>query len=174
MSGKAVLNWVSAMESDFSHYIVERSYDGKEYDDVTMIFSHPIHGSDAGYSYTESFKSPSHALVYYRLKMVDKDGSIKYSYIRILKMNAKQEGLAITTYPNPVASELRITIPAAWQDQQVVYDMFSTNGKMVKRYISNHASQTETLQLNDINAGTYVIRLSSGSESAVQQIVKSK
>jgi len=45
---------------------------------------------------------------------------------------------------------------------------------MVKRLVNDHASQTETLQMADVFPGTYVIRLSSGSESAVQQIVKTK
>jgi hypothetical protein len=138
-----------------------------------MIFS-TSNGSDASYSYSENLKGIAAGLVYYRLKMVDNDGSFKYSYIRILKINAKKDGLAVSAYPNPVVSELRITIPAQWQDQQVVYDMFSTTGKMVKRFITNKASQTETLQMADMNAGTYVIRLSSGNETAVQQIIKSR
>jgi hypothetical protein len=174
VSGKAELSWSSGLESNFSHFVIERSYDGKEYDDITMVFSNGQHGSDASYSYSENIKSATSGIVYYRLKMVDNDGSFKYSYIRILKLNMKNEGLAITTYPNPVASELRITIPAKWQDQKVVYDMFSSNGQMVKRYVANKASQTETLYLNDINAGTYVIKLSSGNESAMQQIIKSR
>ena len=39
---------------------------------------------------------------------------------------------------------------------------------------AKHARQTETLQIADVFPGTYVIRLSSGSEAAVQQIVKTK
>jgi hypothetical protein len=108
--------------------------------------------------------------VYYRLKLVDNDGAFKYSQVRILKLNSKAAAVTISTYPNPVQSELRITIPDEWQAKRVVYDMFSTNGKMVKRLVNDHASQTETLQMADVFPGTYVIRLSSGSESAVQQL----
>jgi hypothetical protein len=113
-------------------------------------------------------------LVYYRLKMVDTDGAFKYSPVRILKVNSRNTGVAISTYPNPVQSELRITIPDEWQSQKVVYDMYSSSGRMIKRVVNDHASQTETLQMADVFPGTYVIRLSSGNESAVQQIVKSK
>src|SRR5207244_6412811 len=109
-----------------------------------------------------------------KLKMVDNDGTYCYSPVRILKLNAKNTGVSISTYPNPVQSEVRITIPDEWQSKKVVYDMFSTSGIMVKSFINDHASQTETLQMTDIYPGTYVIRLRSGSESAVQQIVKTK
>lgn len=106
--------------------------------------------------------------------MVDIDGKYKYSAIRILKIDASGSALTVSTYPNPVANELRITIPAQWQDQKVVYDMFNTSGKMVKRQVSEHASQTEVLYLSDVTVGSYVIRLSSGEQSLAQQIVKSR
>lgn len=173
-SNKAMLNWVSSAEINFSHYILERSMDGRNYSDVTMVFGNSSQVGDLSYSYSEDLGKVSSGLYYYRLKLVDIDGSYKYSKVRILKLNSKNAGVAVTTYPNPVANELRITIPSEWQDRKVVYDMFSTNGKMVKRVVSNSASQTETIYLNDIHPGTYVIRLSSGAESAVQQIVKSK
>lgn len=172
-SGKALLNWTST-ETKFSHYIIERSTDGKNYSDRTMLFATGNQNSDASYSFSESVGGVSDGLLYYRLKMVDIDGSSKYSQIRILKLNAQKSGVAISTYPNPVQSELRITIPDSWQSQRVVYDMYSANGTRIKRQVNERASQTETMQLADVYPGTYVIRLSSGSESAVQQIIKSK
>lgn len=172
-SGKAMLTWTAASEVKFSHYIIERSTDGKLFSDVTMIFSASSNIPESSYSFSENVTSFS-GLVYYRLKMVDIDGTYKYSQIRILKLNAQSGSLTISTYPNPVQNELRITIPDSWQSQRVVYDMFTANGQMLKRIVNDHASQTETLQLADMYPGTYVIRLTSGSESAVQRIVKSK
>ncbi len=172
-SGKALLNW-TASETKFSHYIIERSTDGKSYSDRTMVFATGKESIDASYSFSENVSGVSEGLVYYRLKMVDIDGAFKYSQIRIIKLNSQKSGLAISTYPNPVQSELRITIPDSWQSQRVVYDMYSSNGTRIKRYVNDRASQTETIQLADVYPGTYVIKLSSGSESAVQRIIKSK
>jgi hypothetical protein len=174
VSDKVILNWVADLEQSFSHYIVERSTDGKVYNDATIIFGYAGYTQNASYTYTEAVRKGSAGLVYYRLKMVDIDGSYRYSAIRILRLNNSDQSVAITTFPNPVASELRITIPRQWQDQKVVYDMYSTNGTIVKRHISYHASQTESLNVSDMAAGTYIIKLTSGTESAVQQIVKSK
>jgi hypothetical protein len=172
-NGKASLKWVSATELNFSHYSVQRSFDGKDFTDVSMVLSSGKDLNNVSYAYTENVSNVN-GLVYYRLKMVDIDGKYKYSAIRILKVNAAGSALSISTYPNPVANELRITIPSQWQDRKVVYDMFNTSGKMVKRYVSQRASQTEVLYLNDVNAGSYVIRLSSGDETLAQQIVKSR
>jgi hypothetical protein len=173
VSGKASLKWVSSSEVNFSYYSVQRSFDGKDFSDVTMILSDGKKVNDASYTYSESIGKAS-GLIYYRLKMVDVDGQYKYSAIRILKVDASNAALTLSTYPNPVANELRITIPVQWQDRKVVYDMYNTEGKMIKRQVSERASQTEVMYLNDVNAGSYVIRLSSGDQSLAQQIVKSR
>jgi hypothetical protein len=173
VSGKASLKWVSSAEVNFSHYSVQRSFDGRDFSDVTMIMSDAKKLNDVSYTYSENIGKAT-GLIYYRLKMVDIDGKYKYSAIRILKMDASGAALTLSTYPNPVANELRITIPAQWQDRKVVYDMFNTEGKIVKRQVSERASQTEVLYLSDVNVGSYVIRLSSGDQSLAQQIVKSR
>lgn len=173
VSAVAVLSWQSEMEKEFSHYVVEKSTDGKAFHYLTMVFANEQQSTGLRYSYSENLAKSASGMLYYRLKMVDTDGTYSYSHVRMLKLQAPANQAAIAAYPNPVVSELRITIPANWQDQRVVYDMFSANGKMVKRMVSNHASQTETINMDDVQPGTYVIRLSSGEGSAVQQIVKS-
>lgn len=170
-NSKVALQWSTADEVNFSHFLLQRSTDGKEFANVTMIMSNS-HSLDYSYGYTESFNQNAPAILYYRLKMVDIDGTFKYSNIRVVKMNGFSSQLTVSTYPNPVTSELRITIPANWQNHEVSYDVVNLNGNIVKHKVANNASQTETFQVNDLKAGVYVIRLKSGSESAVQQVVK--
>jgi hypothetical protein len=171
MSSKVVLDWASAEQVNFSHFVVERSTNGKEFNDVTMIFA-AENSTAANYTYSEAVRESASGLIYYRLKMVDQDGSFKYSAIRIIKLNQKNSQVAVTTYPNPVTSELRITIPANWQNKKVTYDVINLNGVVVKHSVNENASQTETLQANDLKTGTYVIRINAGIESATQMIVK--
>ncbi len=67
-SSQVILNWVSALEVNFSHYVVERSYDGKEFDDVTMVFSKEQQTADISYSYSEVLRPNVSGIIYYRLK----------------------------------------------------------------------------------------------------------
>lgn len=173
-SSKTVLNWVSSMEDKLSHYVVERSKDGKEFDDVTMIFANGSMTTSASYSYSDNIGSNASGLLYYRLKMVDENGEYRYSAVRIIKLNNRNQGVAISTYPNPVANELRITIPASWQNKQVAYQMYDLRGQMVKHFVSENQGQTQSVQMHDVAAGVYTIRLSAGDEMAVQRIVKTR
>lgn len=171
MASKVVLDWATSEEVNFSHFIVERSANGKDFKDVTMIFTDE-NSMKFKYSYSEAVNESASSLLYYRLKMVDQDGSFKYSAIRIIKLNQKNTQVTVSTYPNPVTSELRITIPSGWQNKKVTYDMINLSGVVVKHSVTQNASQTETLQVNDLRAGTYVIRLNAGNESSTQMIVK--
>jgi hypothetical protein len=172
-SSKVQLTWESSMETNFSHYIVERSTDGKEYKQVTMVFSEEEEPKPV-YNYSENVSASAQGLVYFRLKMVDRDGKFTYSSVKIVRLSGSDNSVAVSVYPNPVTSELRITVPDGWQDQEIVYDLFNTSGALAKKVVSNKASQTESLPMSDIQAGSYVIRLTNRTETASQKILKSR
>ena len=168
---KVVIDWTTGEEINFSHFVIERSTNGLDYKEIAVVFGDNNAGNNA-YAYTDAVNTNASGLIYYRLKMVDRDGTSKFSNVRIVKLNAKNAIVTVSTYPNPVTNELRITIPANWQNKQVSYEMISLNGVIVKQQINQHASQTETIMVNNLQSGNYVVRLKAGSESAVQMIVK--
>ncbi len=75
------LEWSTGNEDNFSLFVVERSSDGENY---FMIAQLPATGSFSEYQYTDS--SPLDAdmqrTFYYRLKMVNRDGSFRYSEVQ--------------------------------------------------------------------------------------------
>jgi hypothetical protein len=170
---KATLNWASSQEKNFSHYVIEKSFDGSEFNDVAIVFANGNTDTRSDYSYTDNVNTSSKGVIYYRLKMVDIDKNIRYSSTRIIRIGDEKQQLSIITYPNPVTTELRITIPSSWQNKTVSFDLYNTNGQIVKRSISNRAGQTQVMMLNDIANGIYVMKASDGTETAIQRIVKS-
>jgi hypothetical protein len=170
-SSKVQLIWKVSEEVNFSHFIVERSVNGKDFQDATMIFA-DAHSMDYSYNYSETLNQNASGVIYYRLKMVDRDGEFKYSDIKIVKLNGRNELVTISSFPNPVTSELRITVPSSWQDKKVTYELVNMNGVVIKQQVKDRPSQTETMQVGDIGTGVYIMRLKAGDESAMQQIVK--
>jgi hypothetical protein len=165
-----VLNWASVKEENFGHYTVQRSNDGFSYSDIAIVFGNNS-ASSAGNAYTYTDKSNQSKVAYYRLNMVDKDGSSKYSSVKIIR-NTDDKDASITTFPNPATNQLRVAIPNDWQNQQVTYSIYNINGSAIKNKVSVQASQTETFNISDLKAGTYFIKVTSSGCLSVRQFVK--
>lgn len=169
---KVVLNWTTGMEKELSHFVVERSIDGTTYSEAGMVFAGGTSGVKRNYSFTDQLVSSPKGIVYYRLRMVDVDHKYQHSAIRIIRTNETFASVKMQAYPNPAVDELRITVPAAWQNKSVNYQVFNTNGQMVKQVVNNAASQTETINVRELGAGLYVVKATNGTESATQRIIK--
>lgn len=99
--GKAVLDWLTAEETGFSHFIVEKSLDAKAF---TAIGEVSAKGSGNSYGFTTD---QTEALVYYRLTMVDTDGTTAPSKIIPVALDDSQSP-SFMVYPNPTADYLQI------------------------------------------------------------------
>lgn len=170
---KVELKWTTASEINLSHFVVERSTDGINFSDAGIVFAFGNTTDKMNYSFPDMITELQATIIYYRLRSEDKDGSAKYSDTRIIRIN-KQTGNKITImiYPNPVTNELRITNPASWQNEQVVYELFSANGIVVKRSVTGNSSQTETINVSNLSPGFYILRATSNGEIAQQRIIK--
>ena len=87
------LDWTAATETDFSNYEVQSSADGSAF---KTIASKPVNGPNQKYTYQDP--SPRQGNVYYRLKMVNIDGSFEYSKVIAMKLNCDRSEIVV--YPN--------------------------------------------------------------------------
>jgi hypothetical protein len=171
---KVELTWSTSMEKNVSHFVIERSTNGTDYSDVGMLFTNGDSEIQRDYKFNDDVKQISKGVIYYRLKIVDLDARFEYSPVRVIKISTQNQSLSVLAFPNPVTGNLRITLPTAWQDAKITIDMVNTNGQVVKRIVNNRANQTETLNVSDLSVGIYMVRVSNGSETAIQRIVKTK
>ena len=169
---KVILNWATAQEKNSSHFTIEKSLNGKDFSDAGILFSMGNSELPQQYSFTDELRTGEKGIIYYRLKMVDMDGKSKHSPIKVVRIGDQKANVSILVYPNPVASELRVTLPANWHDQKVIIDVYTTNGILAKRFVTNNASQTETIDVRALAPGSYMVRSSTGTDSASQQIIK--
>jgi hypothetical protein len=126
------------------------------------------------YSFTDNIPEGNAGAIYYRLRSVDLDGTAKVSDIRIVRIGKSSNLVKVAAYPNPVVSEVRVTIPQNWQGAALTYQVVTMSGQVVKSVKVQMASQTQTIGMNDVPAGVYVIKVSNGTETGVQQIMKAK
>jgi hypothetical protein len=172
---QVVLNWSTDMEKDFSHFVVQKSGNGKDYTDASVLFTDGNSSIRREYSFKDDLKNTGSGLAYYRLKMVDLDGSYKLSDVRIIKLTQDNAAQSITVYPNPVVSgDLRITLASDWQEKAVHIQVLNANGTSVMQFERSRASQTESINVNNLRPGLYVVSVSNGTGSALQRFIKTK
>lgn len=173
-NSKVDLKWTTASEVNVSHFIVEKSTDGINYSDAGMAFAYGNATDKTNYSLSDNNVNTSRAaVIYYRLRSVDIDGKSELSETRIIRIGKQNENtISIVAYPNPVSNEVRITIPANWQNKQVSYELISANGQPVRKTVSANSSQTETINTSSLTPGFYFVRVMCEGQVAQQKIVK--
>ncbi|PWJ48861.1 putative secreted protein (Por secretion system target), partial [Dyadobacter jejuensis] len=142
---KVAIDWKVAAEKDFGYYEVQRASDAKSFIGIATI-----EGSNrTNYSYEDV--SPLVGTSYYRLKMVDLDGSYAYSHIR----SVARTGVSVMLYPNPVVHTLKV------QD-----DAWSTVNSITIYNISGISVMTRTgkqlsneLDIRSLQDGAYTLKL---------------
>lgn len=166
---KVWLTWGASQEENLSHYCLERSFDNKNYEQAALLFpSEDVTGLN-NYSYKDAIKNSAATVIYYRLKMVDKDGRFKYSETKFVRPGNGSNSAKITAYPNPVVNELYLSIPQNWQNRTVNGQLLNTNGSIIKTFNIQHSA---ILAMSDVPAGTYYIKVVTGKETSIQPIVK--
>ena len=152
------LDWQTATELNNSHFDVEWSTDGINFERISQV-------QGAGTTnnvqfYTSLHTSPAQGLNYYRLKQVDlPTGQAgfdeKYEYTDILSVNYE---LGITNYglkifPNPASNF--ITIDGIEEGE--IVQVFNVNGQLVKTFYQNVS--TQQTDVSDLPSGTYFVKI---------------
>jgi hypothetical protein len=169
---KVWLAWSTKQEDNLNYYGIERSFDNKEFEQIALLF--PVEDLSTGnnYSYKDPVNNIKATVIYYRLKMVDKDGKYKYSETRTVRMGSPNSGSAkLTIWPNPVGNELHVSVPSNWHDQTVSCQLLNIMGSIIKSF---NILQSATIGMADVPAGTYYIKVATGKEISTQTIIKSR
>ncbi len=104
IEGKIVrLHWTTASEVNTDYFMMERSTDAVNYISIGKIKASAKPGSNWQYSFAD--ESVGNKICYYRLRMIDKDGSFTYSPVCKVSW---QDNLKIAVYPNPAKGYLFI------------------------------------------------------------------
>jgi len=127
------LIWATEAESNMSHYELQRSSDGRNFTSIQSIQS-TNSVSKINYSYND--KKPINGIAYYRLKLVEIDGSATYSKIVTVQFAT---GNTITVYPTlwKKGTTLNISNP---NNEKLTAFFFTASGQHVGISTTNNSS----------------------------------
>jgi len=171
-NSKVDLQWSTTSEKNASHFVIEKSIDGKNFTDAGTVIANGTTLNKSNYNFQDNTGSYS-GVIYYRLRQVEISGKIEYSGTRIVRtVKQSVNTVAVLLYPNPATDEVRIAIPNNWQNKRVVYELYNASGQIAKRMETSNSSQTEKLNIMSLAPGFYIVRVSCDGVVAQQKIVK--
>ena len=164
------LHWEVASAYDFSHYVLERSADGREFEVVTIVQG-TFHHTPKTYTYSEALPQST---TYYRLKMVDVDGSFSYSEIEVIESYCEKSTRNIRVFPNPMMtnhSELNMIIEGIAGNQTI--QIMDSRGVLMKEVHIDIQQDIYQLRLNldEFPVGNYFIRFKGDRSITIRFVV---
>ncbi|MGB4970158.1 MAG: T9SS type A sorting domain-containing protein [Saprospiraceae bacterium] len=147
--GTVHLKWLTASESNVSHFVIQQSKDGKFFNDIAKLkatgdskilksYSHEVKTSGIG---------TGNSTIYFRLKSVDRDETFNYSQIIYI---GKKEKNKIEIYPNPSSHVLNLGFDFLEGDQ---LSMTTIHGQKVPL----HWLDEKTLDIQELQNGIYFL-----------------
>lgn len=163
------LNWETENQVNFDRFEIERSSDGKNFNAIGTRAAQTAGNGRLYYMFNDDLSSTNGTAFYYRLKMVDEDGSFKYSSVILIRRD--QSAIkGITMSPNPVVSGIatvRFSSSAAGIAEFRVTDM---SGKMILQQQNKMYDGTNSVTINNIDRlqpGLYLLQMTNGEERSV-------
>ncbi|MCB0568881.1 MAG: T9SS type A sorting domain-containing protein [Phaeodactylibacter sp.] len=153
----ARLEWATAGEEHFDAFEVERSRDCRQFHHIGRVEGKGLTGIGSSYAYTDNGLWQN-GLYYYRLKMVDADGSFEYSPIRTVEAAFAVETLA--AIPNPAREEALLQWAGA-SEGTATLSVYSILGELTYRQpIETHNGANQfRLGLSGRKPGLYLIEI---------------
>lgn len=163
VNGEAKLAWATATEENFSHFDLQKQDAPGHFTNLATI---PAKGNSSQYNYTDKLME---GINYYRLKMVEKDGSAEYSGIVSIKEDAASK---ISLQPNPVSNGIALVVKIPVAAQQSYMQVIALDGKVLA--IQNIAAGSTMVRLNTdaLAKGTYFLKYVNNTGQQLQRFVK--
>lgn len=149
----AKIEWSTSQEINSAYFDVMQSEDAKSWKTLARVNAYGDTKVKQVYSFTD--QTPSSGVNYYRLKMVDNDGTFSYSRIKDLNFDG---GLKLAVFPNPVSDFVKVLDIEKYAVNQI--SIIGVNGSVM--YQTN-TMPSDGISVKSFEAGYYFVRITEKS-----------
>jgi hypothetical protein len=160
--------WKLEIASTIRTVILESGTDGsgfsKAYEETPAINSQRIESSFKDFDIADK--------KYYRLKMINTDGSIEYSSVLLLRREVKANTVIVS--PNPADGFVNIIMNRE-KAAPLTIKLVDATGKILLTKTQMSAAGNQTIQLNNLEkiaTGTYIIQIWDGEKITTHKLIK--
>ncbi len=168
VSTSAVLEWSTDFEESNSHFIIERSSNGRDFKQYAKINSKGNTTTGHQYSYTDA--NPTNAKNYYRLVQYDLDNKSTYYGIKLLSFDLASQ---IRIMPNPVAENFSISIQSL-QTGNAHITVLDMHGKTITSFTINIRKGANAIPVvsKDWPGGLYSVKIEQDGIISTHKVIK--
>jgi trimeric autotransporter adhesin len=163
IDNSAKISWATEQETNTSHFIIERSVDGRTWNTIATVAA--AGNSSSRVTYNAYDNAPIKGINYYRLKQVDKDAKFEYSAVRtaLFKTNYTAQ-----VTPNPAKDFINLYINKLG-NQAATIQLLNTEGKIVYSTVSSQSN----LQISTagISQGLYFVKVIDANNVTTLRVV---
>ncbi|MCE7041221.1 C25 family cysteine peptidase [Dyadobacter sp. CY312] len=146
---KVKLEWSTAWEKNNSHFLVERSYNGKQFEEIGRIEGKMDTDYENSYQFVDI--QPNAGTNYYRIKSIDQiPGNVDNNFSKIVSVEIPNSN-QVVVFPNPVIDkfEIKLNIPTKFKSWRLV----NQSGVQLLR------GANKTPSIGKLDAGIYILEI---------------
>ncbi len=166
---KAVLKWKSSYEENLKDFVIEKSFNGKNFSPFKNVTPKNISGS----VYNLVDDALANGNNFYRLKVINLDGTIDYS--AIVKINYTKGAAANWfIYPNPVQGNAASLVYQSTTSKIIAVNVTDIAGKIIstKSYNITPGNNKINIPAEKISSGMYIIKIISEGKAETAAFIK--
>jgi hypothetical protein len=149
------LFWATATEENSDFFEVQRSADGQSFETIGTVQA-SINSNEAK-NYTFDDVNPLTGINYYRIRLINKDGSSEFTDIIALEVGQNNNGYSF--YPNPAEDKITYQFLSN-SNEEVMIEVIDVLGRTVlnKKISALSGNNIQSLNLSELLPGSYTIR----------------
>jgi hypothetical protein len=165
-----LLNWRAYADADAKGFEVQRSVDQVNWENIGWVdLNKSVFTAD--YSLTD--QSPHQGRSYYRLKLVEKSGSSRYSAIRLIQIDQLLNKLKL--YPNPANNSVTLSLNSTGNNPATLI-IRSLSGQVFykKTILLTDGTNLHNIDLNRMSNGLYVVEVQTNDSRYLNKLTVSR
>ena len=162
-----VLSWQMNDVNNINYYKLESSSDQVKFDSLTAINNN----GNTNFIYNDYRKNEG--TMYYRLSIINKNGTIDYSQIVALTRDENSSLQFISVHPNPAVNNISVVIFAKKNDNAniIIYNAYGQKNISISNYL-NAGYNKINIPVSNLLTGTYFVLIKGKNINTVKSFIK--
>ena len=167
----ASLSWTIIADKEIAYFELERKTPEHDFASVATIRQSVAPNTQQMFSYDDNITDIDNDIIYYRLKVIGKDATFKYSNILVLKKVQTVKKLSVL--PNPAKTYAQVSFYADKNADVIVY-ILSSSGKLMQQQTAKVVKGKNLILLNGLakySNGFYMLQVVVNKELFTEKLI---